>query len=213
MSTDIKSLKKEYKLLIEKVNYHNKMYHTFDMPEISDSEYDAVYLKLKKFEEKNPNLILDDSPTKRVGAKLLNGFQKVHHKKPMLSLGNASNYEDFLNFYKRIEKDLGANEFELSAEPKFDGLAISITYLNGHYNSAVTRGDGVVGEDVSANVKTIKSLPLFLEGKNIPTNLSIKAEIYMNDLKDYNAAIREYKAVVKLFPYWHPLLTQKTLLL
>ena len=180
MSTDIKSLKKEYKLLIEKVNYHNKMYHTFDMPEISDSEYDAVYLKLKKFEEKNPNLILDDSPTKRVGAKLLNGFQKVHHKKPMLSLGNASNYEDFLNFYMRIEKDLGTSEFQLSAEPKFDGLAIGITYLNGRYNSAITRGDGVVGEDVSANVKTIKSLPLLLEGKNIPAKLSVKAEIYMS---------------------------------
>ena len=180
MSTDIKSLKKEYKLLIEKVNYHNKMYHTFDMPEISDSEYDAVYLKLKKFEEKNPNLILDDSPTKRVGAKLLNGFQKVHHKKPMLSLGNASNYEDFLNFYMRIEKDLGTSEFQLSAEPKFDGLAIGITYLNGRYNSAITRGDGVVGEDVSANVRTIKSIPLLLEGENIPDKLSVKAEIYMS---------------------------------
>ena len=96
MSTDIKALKKEYKILVEKINYHNKMYHTFDAPKISDSEYDELYLKLKNFEKKNPSLILIESPTMRVGSKLLNGFKKVRHKKPMLSLGNASNYEDVI---------------------------------------------------------------------------------------------------------------------
>ena len=185
MSIDKKSLKKEYELLIRNINYHNKMYHTYDSPEISDSAYDKLYSKLKVLEKNHPNLITPQSPTMRVGSKLLDGFKKVHHQEPMLSLGNAANYEDFLNFYTRLKKDLNANNFVLSAEPKFDGLAISITYINGHYSSAITRGDGIVGEDVTANVKTIKSLPLILDGKNIPSRISLKAEIYMA-LEDFN---------------------------
>ncbi len=180
MSSDKKSLKKKYKLLIDKINYHNKMYHTYDAPEISDSAYDDLYLQLKKYEANNPEVILKESPTNRVGSKLLSGFQKVNHQKKMLSLANASDYQDFLSFCTRIKKDLKNEEFILSAEPKFDGLAISITYLNGHYYSAITRGDGITGEDVTANVKTIKSLPLVLDGKNLPTKICLKAEIYMS---------------------------------
>ena len=180
MSFDKNLLKKEYQELIDKINYHNMMYHTYDAPEIPDATFDKLYSKLKAFEKKYPNLVTAESPTMRVGSKLLSGFSKVQHKEPMLSLANASDYDDFLNFYVRLKKDLKTDDFSLFAEPKFDGLAISITYIDGHYSSAVTRGDGVVGEDVTANVKTIKSLPLVLQGSNIPSKICLKAEIYMS---------------------------------
>ena len=110
MSIDKKSLKKEYELLIRNINYHNKMYHTYDSPEISDSAYDKLYSKLKVLEKNHPNLIIPESPTMRVGSKLLDGFKKVRHQEPMLSLGNAANHEDFLNFYTRLKKDLNTNK-------------------------------------------------------------------------------------------------------
>ena len=162
------------------------MYHTFDSPEISDTAYDKLYQKLKIFEKNYPDLVIEQSPTMRVGSKLLEGFKKIKHQKPMLSLANASNFDEFLSFYTRVEKDLNFDNFVLSAEPKFDGLAISITYIDGCYFSAITRGDGIVGEDVTTNVKTIKSLPLMLDGKNLPSRLSLKAEIYMS-LPDFRA--------------------------
>ena len=152
MSVEKSSLKKEYELLIKKINYHNKMYHTYDSPEISDIEYDKLYSELKLFEELNPNLVLKESPTNRVGSKLLSGFSKIKHTRPMMSLSNAATYEDFLSFYTRTTKDLKNSSFVLSAEPKFDGLAISITYINGYYESAVTRGDGYIGEDVTLSL-------------------------------------------------------------
>lgn len=186
MSVDKSSLKKEYELMIKKINYHNRMYHTFDSPEISDTAYDKLYNKLKIFEKNHPDLIIEQSPTMRVGSKLLAGFKKIRHQKPMLSLANASNHDEFISFYTRVEKDLNFDSFDLFAEPKFDGLAISITYVDGCYFSAITRGDGIVGEDVTTNVKTIKSLPLMLDGENLPSRLALKAEIYMS-LPDFLA--------------------------
>lgn len=183
MSTDKSSLNKKYKILVKKINYHNKMYHTYDSPEISDNDFDKLYSELKAFESKYPELVIPESPTMRVGSKLLTGFKKVKHQEPMLSLANASDYHDFLSFYSRLKKDLKSDDFVLFAEPKFDGLAISITYIDGYFFSAVTRGDGVTGEDVTANVKTIKSLPLELDGKDIPSRLCLKAEIYMSLLE------------------------------
>ena len=159
------------------------MYHTYDSPEISDNDFDKLYSELKAFESKYPELVIPESPTMRVGSKLLTGFKKVKHQEPMLSLANASDYHDFLSFYSRLKKDLKSDDFVLFAEPKFDGLAISITYIDGYFFSAVTRGDGVTGEDVTANVKTIKSLPLELDGKDIPSRLCLKAEIYMSLLE------------------------------
>ena len=199
MAIDKKSLVKKYNELINKINYHNKMYHTYDSPEISDESFDDLYSELKFFERDHPDIVTSESPTMRVGSKLLSGFAKVQHQQPMLSLANASDYDDFLNFYSRIKKDLKNDNFILSAEPKFDGLAISITYIDGNYFSAVTRGDGIVGEDVTANVKTIKSLPLILEGKNIPSKLCLKAEIFMSlvDFKKLNDTLSKSK--VKTF--------------
>ncbi len=199
MSIDKKLLKKKYKELIKIINYHNKMYHTYDSPEISDTKFDKLYSELKSFEKDYPELIISESPTMRIGSKLLNGFIKIKHQQPMLSLANASDYNDFLNFYDRIKKDLRNDDFVLSAEPKFDGLAISITYIDGYYATAVTRGDGLVGEDVTANVKTIKSLPLILEGKKIPSKLCLKAEIYMS-LKDFKKLNKDLsKSKLKTF--------------
>ncbi|MBT3548464.1 MAG: NAD-dependent DNA ligase LigA [Gammaproteobacteria bacterium] len=185
MPTNISLLKIKIRSLIDIINNHNYLYHTLDNPDISDTEYDALYLKLKEYEKKYPNLIFNDSPTQRVGSKLLGGFNKVKHQIPMLSLSNASNDKDFDEFYIKIKKDLKLKNITLFAEPKFDGLAISVIYKNGVYDSAVTRGDGEIGEDVTANVKTIKSLPLKLTGTDIPKTLILRAEIYMT-IADFN---------------------------
>ena len=185
MAIDITSLKIEIRSLIDAINHHNHLYHTLDQPKIIDSEYDILYSKLKEFEKKYPKLIFNDSPTQRVGAKLLGGFNKIKHKNPMLSLSNASDNNDFDEFYTRLQKDLNNKDVTLFAEPKFDGLAISVTYKNGIYHSAVTRGDGEIGEDVTANVKTIKSLPLKITTIDVPKILILRAEIYMN-ITDFN---------------------------
>ena len=185
MPIDISSLKIQIRSLIDEINHHNHLYHNLDQPKILDSEYDILYFKLKEFEKKYPKLIFNDSPTQRVGAKSLGGFNKIKHKNPMLSLSNASDNNDFDEFYTRLQKDLNNKDIILFAEPKFDGLAISVTYKNGVYHSAVTRGDGEIGEDVTANVKTIKSLPLKITATDVPKLLILRAEIYMN-IADFN---------------------------
>ena len=185
MPIDISSLRIKVRSLIDIINHHNYLYHALDQPKIPDSEYDALYSKLKEFEKKYPKLIFNDSPTQRVGAKLLGGFNKIKHKNAMLSLSNASNDNDFDEFYIRLQKDLNDKDIILFAEPKFDGLAISVTYKNGIYHSAVTRGDGETGEDVTTNVKTIKSLPLKIAITDVPKILILRAEIYMT-ISDFN---------------------------
>ena len=139
--------------LTKKINFYNQQYHTHDKSVITDSEYDI-----------------------RVGAKLLGGFKKINHHLPMLSLSNALNENDFSSFYEKILEKNNSASINLYAEPKFDGLAISIDYKNGEYFSASTRGDGSIGEDVTSNIKTIKSLPLTLKGNNIPSFITIRAE-------------------------------------
>ena len=176
---------KRLKILKDKINIYNQQYHTYDNPEVTDKEYDTLYLELKSIEKEFPGLITTDSPSNRIGSKLLGGFNKINHSKPMLSLNNAANDDEFTNFYKKIHEDLNTREIIFFAEPKFDGLAISITYKDGLYYSAITRGDGNIGEDVTANVKTIKSLPLKLLGKNTPKNLVLRAEVYMT-IKEFN---------------------------
>ena len=177
---------KRLKILKDKINIYNQQYHTYDNPEVTDKEYDTLYLELKSIEKEFPDLITTDSPSNRIGSKLLGGFNKVNHSKPMLSLNNAANDDEFTNFYKKMHEDLDIRKIIFFAEPKFDGLAISITYKDGLYHSAITRGDGNIGEDVTANVKTIKSLPLKLLGKNTPKHLVLRAEVYMT-IKEFEA--------------------------
>ncbi len=168
------------KELIKMLNYHNLQYHSLDEPKITDQEYDLLYKELKNLEELYPEYQDNNSPTKRIGSKLLGGFKKVTHSIPMLSLGNALNADDFKKFYSSLQEKIGNNNIALFAEPKFDGLAVGLEYINGRLNSAVTRGDGTTGEDVTTNVKTIKTLPLQISGKNIPKKLVLRAEIFMN---------------------------------
>lgn len=173
--------------LIDLLNRWEHAYYVLDAPEVPDSEYDKVYLALQQLELRHPDLIQIDSPTQRVGGKPADGFEQVRHRVPMLSLGNAFEDSDVIAFDRRVKElaDLPTDTtIAYAVDPKFDGLAISIHYKNGVFEQAITRGDGTVGEDVSANVKTIRSLPLKLRGTAIPEHLEIRGEIFMTK-KDF----------------------------
>ena len=177
-------------------------YYTLDAPLVPDSEYDRVYAQLQSLEGEHPDLIQADSPTQRVGGRPADGFEQVEHRAPMLSLGNAFEDEDVLAFDKRVKElgDLPSSEIiDYAVDPKFDGLAISILYINGAFKQAITRGDGTVGEDVTANVKTIRSLPLRLTGGHVPDQLEVRGEIFMfkNDFEAMNA--RQEEQGLKVF--------------
>ena len=188
--TDEKTIKIRYQKLISIINKHNLLYHTYDSPQISDSEYDDLYKELKTIESNSPKIITINSPSQRVGSTLLNYFEKVKHDIPMLSLSNAADESEFEDYYVRTTKALSLSNIELFAEPKFDGLAISITYIDGKFDKAVTRGDGYIGEDVTQNVKTIKSLPLLLKDKRLPNKFTLKGEVFI-DKKDFETINNE----------------------
>lgn len=172
----------DMRALIEQLERWEYAYYVLDAPEVPDSEYDRVYRELQHLEADHPTLIQSDSPTQRVGGKPAEGFEQVRHRVPMLSLGNAFEDSDVIAFDRRVKElaDLPVDTtVEYSVDPKFDGLAISIHYSNGVFQQAITRGDGSVGEDVSANVKTIRSLPLKLKGSKVPEHLEVRGEILM----------------------------------
>lgn len=172
----------DMRALIEQLERWEYAYYVLDAPEVPDSEYDRVYRELQYLEADHPTLIQSDSPTQRVGGKPAEGFEQVRHRVPMLSLGNAFEDSDVIAFDRRVKElaDLPVDTtVEYSVDPKFDGLAISIHYSNGVFQQAITRGDGSVGEDVSANVKTIRSLPLKLKGSKVPEHLEVRGEILM----------------------------------
>lgn len=156
------------------LNQYNYEYHVLDKPTIPDTEYDQLLRELIELEALHPEMYDENSPTLRVGGTVLDGFVKVTHKRPMLSLGNVFNYEELKDFAMKVEREVGPCEYV--AECKIDGLAMSIHYENGRFKQAVTRGDGEVGEDVTNNVKTIRSLPM-----NIPyqQELELRGEVYM----------------------------------
>ncbi len=165
--------------LREQIAYHNYRYYVLDNPEIPDVEYDRLFRGLQELEEKYPELITPDSPTQRVGGEPLKGFAEVRHEIPMLSLGNVFSEEELVDFDRRVRTGLGIDEIEYSAEPKLDGLAISIRYEDGVLVRAATRGDGATGEDVTQNVRTIDAVPLRLYGKGWPVVLEVRGEVYM----------------------------------
>ena len=150
-----------------------------DAPEIPDSEYDRLLRELEKLEEAHPELVLPDSPTQRVGAAPVKAFGTVRHGTPMLSLANAFNDEEVVDFDKRVRTRLGVEELQYTAEPKLDGAAISILFENGRLVRAATRGDGEEGEDVTHNVRTIPAVPLVLRGRAVPKRLEVRGEVYM----------------------------------
>lgn len=159
---------------------HNYRYHVLDDPVISDGAYDRLFQELLDIERRHPELVVPDSPTQRVGASPAAGFAEVRHGMPMLSLDNAFSREDIENFDRRVRERLASDdEIEYSAEPKLDGAAINLWFEGGELTRAATRGDGTVGEDVTHNVRTIRSVPLRLRGKSVPEHIEIRGEIFM----------------------------------
>ena len=168
--------------LREQINHHNYRYYVLDSPEISDAEYDRLFDELSDLEKRYPELITPDSPTQRVGATPLDEFTTVTHALPMLSLNKATSETEFLDFHRRV-KDLTKVEdkdITYTVEPKFDGLAVELVYNNGILTLGSTRGDGLVGEDVTQNLRTIKSIPLRLMGPSAPDLLEVRGEVIMN---------------------------------
>ncbi|MCH7423600.1 MULTISPECIES: NAD-dependent DNA ligase LigA [Shewanella] len=163
--------------LCQSLNEHNIRYYVDDAPSITDSEYDRLMQQLKQLEAEYPQFVAADSPTQRVGGMALAKFEQITHLKPMLSLDNAFDEADFSAFHKRVSDRVGQVSF--CCEPKLDGLAVSILYRNGVLERAATRGDGTVGEDITENVKTIKSIPLKLRGGNYPEVVEVRGEAFM----------------------------------
>lgn len=167
--------------LRETLRHHEYLYHVLDTPEIPDSEYDRLFHQLKALEQQHPELITPNSPTQRVGAKPLSGFAQITHEIPMLSLDNAFSDEEFYAFVKRIQDRLTVlpEKLEFCCEPKLDGLAVSILYVNGVLTQAATRGDGTTGEDITLNIRTIRNIPLQLLTDNPPARLEVRGEVFM----------------------------------
>lgn len=165
------------KKLREELRYHSYLYYVLDKPEISDFEFDKMYRELVDFESKYPELITQDSPTQRVGGKATGDFKKVEFKKPMLSLSNAFNGKELIEFDRSVKETLNTDNIEYITELKIDGLSMNLIYEEGKLIRGLTRGDGKVGEDVTANVKTIKSIPLYIE--NAPPYIEIRGEVFM----------------------------------
>ncbi len=172
-------IKHQINTLREELHRHNYQYYVLSAPTISDYEFDQKLAQLAELEASHPELYDPNSPTQRVGSDLTKSFRQVEHRYPMLSLSNTYSEQEVQEFYTRIVKLLGTDDFEVVCELKFDGTSISLTYENGTLLRAVTRGDGTVGDDVTANVRTIKSIPLVLTGDDIPTLFEIRGEILM----------------------------------
>ena len=165
--------------LRSELHRHNHNYYVLNMPEISDYEFDQLMHELQELEKQHPDLYDPTSPTMRVGSDLTSEFTQVAHRYPMLSLGNTYSVEEVTDFYHRVQKALGSEPFELCCEIKYDGVSISLTYEEGRLVRAVTRGDGVQGDDVTTNVKTIQTIPLVLQGDDYPADFEIRGEILM----------------------------------
>lgn len=165
--------------LRQEIERHNALYYQQARPEISDRDFDALLRELQDIEAAHPELITPDSPTQRVGGKPLDGFTQITHRVPMMSLDNTYSEVELREFYARMKKGLGKEHIRCIIEPKIDGVAVAVRYEHGLLQYAATRGDGRVGDDVTQNIKTIRSLPLRLP-KNIPQTFEVRGEVYMN---------------------------------
>jgi DNA ligase (NAD+) len=185
--------------LRREIERHNVRYYVLDDPEISDAAYDELFRELVALEEQHPDLRSENSPTARVGAPPLPEFAEVRHRTPMLSLGNAFDEEEVRAFDRRAREALGVEEIEYAAEPKFDGLAVSLAYRNGVFVQGATRGDGATGEDVTPNLRTVRSIPLRLPEAADTADLEVRGEVlyYKSDFEKLNR--RQEAAGEKLF--------------
>ena len=191
------SVRRRVEELRSEINHHNYLYYVLDSPEISDADYDALMRELKALEEQYPELVTPDSPTQRIGAPISEKFAPVPHTVPMLSLDDAFSAEEVIAFDQRVRKFLNrTHDVTYMLEPKMDGLAVELIYENGIFITGSTRGDGFVGEDVTANLRTVRSIPLKLvnpEGKVLPERVEARGEVFMN-LEDFRALNRRREA-------------------
>ena len=179
MKANKENIKNKIQELIEMISAFDYQYYVLDNPSISDFEYDKIFRSLVDLENENPELIRPDSPSQRVGGKALDAFESVIHRQAMLSLNNAFDDDELIAFDKRIKDDIGIDEVEYAVEPKFDGLAITLTYENGIFVQGATRGDGYTGENVTHNLKTIRSIPTKLNYIHPPKLLEVRGEVLM----------------------------------
>lgn len=191
MSNSKEEAKKRIEWLRKEIRRHNYLYYVLNKPEISDAEYDELMEELRRLEEKYPEFVTADSPTQRIGAPPAKEFKSVRHVKPMLSLDTAHTEEEIKAFDKRIKKEIG-DSIEYVAEPKLDGLSVELIYENGKYVRGSTRGDGINGEDVTENIKTIRAVPLVLRSDEIPvpTRLAVRGEVIMH-ISDFEKLNKE----------------------
>jgi DNA ligase (NAD+) len=187
--------KKEIEKLSQKINYHNYKYYVENDPVISDYEFDQLLKKLESLESKYPDLVASDSPTQRIGGKPLEGFQTVEHKIAMLSLANTYTYDELREFDKRVKKNVGDVEYVM--EPKIDGAGVALLYKDGLFVRGATRGDGIQGDDITRNLKTINSIPLRLQG-DVLKNVEVRGEVYFpkKSFKQYNKEQNKKDGVV-----------------
>ncbi len=164
--------------LSQQLNHHNYRYHVLDDPEISDAEYDAQLKELRRLEEQYPQYLRPDSPTQRVGAEPLEAFGVVEHTRPLLSLGNVFSLDEFRAWFTRTSKLVNGETFEFVCEHKMDGLAVSLTYENGRLVTGATRGDGYRGENITLNLRTVRSIPLVITG-DVPAKFEVRGEVFM----------------------------------
>ena len=177
-------IQKRISILREQLNSYSHQYYILDAPSVPDAEYDRLYRELETLEKEYPETITADSPTQKVGAEPLSSFSQITHEMPMLSLDNAMNEDELIDFERKVKDRLkdrlnSDEQIEYACEPKLDGLAVSILYENGQLVQAATRGDGATGENITLNVRTIKNVPLSLRGDNYPERLEVRGEIYI----------------------------------
>ena len=165
--------------LRDEIRRHDYLYYVLYQPKIRDRQYDKLFAELKSLEEANPQFITPDSPTQRVSEQPLEGFPAVRHEVPMLSIDNTYNADELRAFDERVTKQLGGKDYDYVVELKIDGLAISLRYEEGALVTAATRGDGETGDNVTANVRTIKAVPLTLLGGKIPAVVEVRGEVFM----------------------------------
>ena len=175
---DLAQIKERIDQLRTAINYHNYRYYVLDSPEISDAEYDLLMKELKQLEEEYPQFLTPDSPTQRVGAAPVEAFGVVEHPLPLLSLGNAFSKEELLAWYTRTSKLVAEQKFNFACEHKIDGLAVALTYINGHLATGATRGDGFRGENITQNLRTIRSIPLSVP-KEAPPRFEVRGEVFL----------------------------------
>ena len=176
---DLEQARQSIEKLRAEINRHNYRYYVLDSPEVSDAEYDALMQELRKLEETYPQLLTADSPTQRVGAAPVAAFGVVEHREPLLSLANAFTYEELAAWYTRTVKLASGEKFNIACEHKIDGLAVALTYVDGVFTTGATRGDGLRGENITQNLKTIHSIPLSVPQDKAPPRFEVRGEVYL----------------------------------